>query len=94
MNKFEVGNVNVLVARAGESFFAAETTCTHEEADLSLGILLGFTLTCPLHQAKFDIRNGEVLDGPNGTDPSSIRALGTYSTKVEGEELFVDLPLF
>ena len=92
MYKFEVANASVLIARAGDSFFATEASCTHEEADLSLGILLEFKLTCPLHQAKFDIRTGRVLDGPNGTDPTSIRALGIYLTKVEGEELFVEIP--
>ncbi len=93
MNKFELGKSSVLIARAGDRFFATESSCTHEEADLSLGILLEFKLTCPLHQAKFDIRNGEVFDGPNGTDPSSIRRLGVFSTKVEAGEVLVDIPL-
>jgi nitrite reductase/ring-hydroxylating ferredoxin subunit len=91
MNRFEVDNKLILLARAGEDFFATEASCTHEEADLSLGLLSEFRLTCPLHQAKFDIRSGEVLDGPNGTDPSSIRRLGTYPTKVEHGQVFVDI---
>ena len=91
MSRFEAGNRTLLVARAGNNFFATEASCTHEEADLSLGILSIYVLTCPLHQAKFDIRGGTVLEGPNGTDPSTIRALGTFRTKVENEQVLVDL---
>lgn len=91
MNRFEAGKISLLVARAGDSFFATEATCTHEEADLSLGILSGHVLTCPLHQAQFDIRSGEVLGGPDGTESATIRQLGTYQTKVENNEVLVDL---
>lgn len=91
MNRFEAGNISLLVARVGDSFFATEATCTHEEADLSLGILLGRVLTCPLHQAQFDIISGEVIGGPDGTDRATISQLGIFKTKVENDEVFVDL---
>lgn len=91
MNRFEAGKVTLLIARTGDDFYATEASCTHEEADLSLGMLSGYFLTCPLHQAKFDVRNGKVLEGPNGSDIASIRQLGTFKIKVENEEVLVDI---
>ncbi len=71
--------------------YAADSTCTHEEADLSLGMLTGEVLTCPLHQAKFNIETGQVLSGPNGDDPETIPNLRTYVVKVEESEVYVGI---
>jgi nitrite reductase/ring-hydroxylating ferredoxin subunit len=89
--RFEVENRPVLVTRLSNNLFVANSTCTHEEADLSLGILLDDLLMCPLHQAKFNVKTGRVLSGPNGDDPSTIPSLRTYTTKVENGELFIEL---
>lgn len=89
-SKFEVDNRWVLIARAGSLFFASDPSCTHEEADLSLGILADSVVTCPLHHARFDLRTGDVLEGPNGDDPSTIPALRVYKTKVERDSVLVE----
>ena len=90
--RFDVQNKAILVARMGKKFFASDASCTHEEADLSLGLFFDGILTCPLHTAKFEIESGKVLDGPNGDDPASIRALRTFKTELRGGELWADLP--
>ncbi len=91
MSRFETGKMILFVARARDAFDATEASCTNEEADLSLGILSADILTCQLHQAKFDIRSGQVLEGPNGTDPSTIRQLGNFRTKVQNDEVLANL---
>ena len=60
--------------------------CTHAEAFLSDGYLDGYEIECPLHGARFDIRDGRVLCQPAGKD------IASYPVRVEGEEVFVDLP--
>ena len=87
--RFELGGLRILVVKLSGVYHVADSTCTHEEADLSLGILSDEILMCPLHQARFDIRDGKVLNGPNGDRPSTIPPLRTYSTKVENGELFL-----
>jgi 3-phenylpropionate/trans-cinnamate dioxygenase ferredoxin component len=90
--RFDVQNKAILVARMGKKFFAADTSCTHEESDLSLGLFSDGIVTCPLHTAKFEIGSGKVVEGPNGDDPASIEALRTFKTEVRGGELWADLP--
>jgi len=89
--RFDISDKPLLVTRVGSEYYAAETSCTHEEADLSLGIISGEIITCPLHHARFDVRSGTVISGPDEEDPSSINKLRTYKTKVENGELWVDL---
>ncbi|MHB1869001.1 MAG: Rieske (2Fe-2S) protein [Nitrososphaerales archaeon] len=89
--RFDINEKPLLVARYSERFVVTRAICTHEEADLTLGIFSGETVTCPLHQAKFDILTGTVLSGPNGDAPDTIPSLMVYSTKVENGELFADL---
>jgi nitrite reductase/ring-hydroxylating ferredoxin subunit len=60
--------------------------CTHAEAYLSDGYLEGYVIECPLHGARFDIRDGRVLCAP------ATRDVASYPVRVEGEEVFVDLP--
>lgn len=91
MNKFEVEGKWILIARSGNDFHVADSNCTHQESDLSLGLFSDCVVTCPLHQAKFDLKTGEVLLGPDGGEPSSISKLRIYSAKIEDDEVFVDI---
>lgn len=60
--------------------------CTHAEAFLSDGYLEGFEIECPLHGARFDIRDGRVLCAPAGKN------IPVFPVKVEGDAVLVDLP--
>ena len=93
MYRFEVDGRAIMIAKLDNEgiYFAASPTCTHQEADLSLGILSGSQITCPLHQAKFDIRTGKVIEGPDGEEAESISTLETFATKVENGVIWVDL---
>lgn len=89
--RYEVGDRTLLVARIDRRIVVTDAICTHEEADLTLGIFTGRTVTCPLHQAKFDLESGAVLSGPNGDAASSIPELKVYNTKIENGNLLADL---
>jgi nitrite reductase/ring-hydroxylating ferredoxin subunit len=47
----------VLINFEGD-FYALTDTCTHEEASLSDGEIIGDEIECPLHGGAFEIRTG------------------------------------
>lgn len=44
--------------------FALDNICTHALARMSEGRLKGVRVTCPMHGAAFDVRDGRVCAGP------------------------------
>jgi 3-phenylpropionate/trans-cinnamate dioxygenase ferredoxin component len=89
--RFDAGEHPLLVTRSADKFIVTKAICTHEEADLTLGILSEGVITCPLHQARFDLESGAVLSGPDGDSPDSIPSLRVYVTRVENGDLFADI---
>jgi nitrite reductase/ring-hydroxylating ferredoxin subunit len=85
MHCVDVGVRRIMVVNVGGQLYATDRICTHEEADLSTGFLTGSVVTCPLHLSRFDVVSGEV-ENP----PASI-PLKTYSLKVEGTSVYVQL---
>ncbi len=65
--------------------YATDNICTHGNARLCDGFLEGHEIECPLHQGKFDIRNGKAMCAPLTED------IRTYPVKIEGSRVFVDL---
>ncbi len=47
--------------------FAVSRRCRHQLADLSKGhVDEDGCLVCPWHQSRYDVRTGEMVDGPRG----------------------------
>ena len=65
--------------------YATDNICTHGHARLCDGFLEGFEIECPLHQGKFDIR-----DGRPTCEPVTV-PVRSYPVKIEGGRVFVDL---
>ena len=65
--------------------YATDNICTHGHARLCDGFLDGHEIECPLHQGKFDIRDGRPTCEP------ATEALRSYPVKIEGKRVFVDL---
>jgi len=53
-----VGRYGVVVCRAGGALYALDDNCSHADTPLSEGRLRGFSITCPMHGASFDVRDG------------------------------------
>ena len=52
--------------RDGE-LFAVSRRCRHQLADLSAGSIdADGCLVCPWHQSRYDVRTGEMVEGPKG----------------------------
>jgi 3-phenylpropionate/trans-cinnamate dioxygenase ferredoxin component len=89
--RFDVKNKALLVVKFQGDFYVTDSTCTHEEADLSLGMFSNGVVTCPLHRARFDVENGRVISGPDGSPSSDISKIKVYSTKIEDGEIWADI---
>ena len=60
----EVDGVDVLLCRVDGEYYAVVDHCSHATQKLSTGRLRGFEVTCPLHGARFDVRDGRCLAAP------------------------------
>ena len=81
-----VDGLPLALYRVEGQVYCTANLCTHAEAFLSDGYLEGYEIECPLHGARFDIRDGRVLCQPAAKDVAS------YQVKVEGGEVSVELP--
>ena len=55
------------VGRSRGADFAVSRRCRHQLADLSGGTVdADGCLVCPWHQSRYDVRTGEMVDGPRG----------------------------
>jgi 3-phenylpropionate/trans-cinnamate dioxygenase ferredoxin subunit len=65
MARFLVGDLPICLVHADDGrFYAIEDRCSHEDYALSEGELDGYTVECPRHGSRFDIRSGDVLNPP------------------------------
>lgn len=53
-----IGSDGIVVCRVAGQLYALDDNCSHADTPLSEGRLLGYGLTCPLHGAIFDVRDG------------------------------------
>jgi len=65
--------------------YATDNICTHGHARLCDGFLDGHEIECPLHQGKFDVR-----DGKPTCEPVTV-AIRSYPVKIEGQRVFVQI---
>ena len=78
-----VDRARVVLANVEGALYALRDMCGHRNAPLSRGKLTGCLIECPLHFAQFDVRTGELVDGPVST-PVPI-----YEVRVEGDTVYV-----
>ncbi|MBV8889470.1 MAG: non-heme iron oxygenase ferredoxin subunit [Alphaproteobacteria bacterium] len=73
----------VVLANVAGVFYALKDVCGHKNAPLSRGRLDGCAIECPLHFARFDVRTGQLLDGPVSAD------VPVYEVRVAGDMVYV-----
>jgi nitrite reductase/ring-hydroxylating ferredoxin subunit len=72
-----------VLANVEGTYYALSDVCGHRNAPLSRGKLQGYLIECPLHFAQFDVRTGELVNGPVST------AVPIYEVRVEGDTVYV-----
>ncbi len=81
----DIGGRHILISKIAGEAYALSGTCTHEEADLGLGVVLEDRVICPLHLSQFDLKTGEVMNPP-ATVP-----LERFNVKIHDGTIFVEV---
>lgn len=85
MKGYVIGDNKIMIANVGGKYYAVEDRCTHANAKLSAGMLMGNMVMCMAHGAQFDVTSGEALSSPAKT------AAKTYEVRVSGDDIEVKL---
>lgn len=78
-----VAGRDIALYTVGDAVYATDNVCTHGQARLCDGFLDGHEIECPLHQGRFDVRDGRPLCEP------VTEALRSYPVKIDGARVFV-----
>jgi nitrite reductase/ring-hydroxylating ferredoxin subunit len=91
MTRVTRGDLDVLVAHTPAGVVAIDDRCPHMSAPLSIGELDGCVVACPLHEGRFDLCSGSVVQMPT---TGGLDADGTYhpTWSPAGKEPKVDPP--
>ena len=99
MKSVAVQGREILLARVGEEYYAADNRCRHMGGKLSHGKLSGTVVTCPLHGSQFDLGYGHVVrwtkwSGLLSKVNKAIRSprpLASYKVRVEGDRVLIEV---
>jgi len=67
------------------TLYATDNLCTHGRARMCDGFLEGHEIECPLHQGRFDVRDGKALCAP------LTENLRCYPVRVEAGRVYLAL---
>ncbi len=79
------GHRYALYRSPADQYYATDAVCTHEDADLTEGLVIEHIIECPRHNGRFDYRTGTARGAPVCVN------LKTYPVKVERGAVFLDL---
>lgn len=87
-----IDNIPYLVAKISTSVYLIPDECPHQQASLYQGKIVGDTVLCPLHNASFNMINGDIDDVSKmlyfDFGPEKIT---THKAVIEGDDIFVEL---
>jgi 3-phenylpropionate/trans-cinnamate dioxygenase ferredoxin subunit len=81
----DLGGKVYAVYNTPSGYYATDGLCTHEQADLADGLVMGEYIECPKHNARFHIPSGKVTRMPAKID------LQTYPVKTEDGKVYIGL---
>ncbi|NBT59624.1 Rieske (2Fe-2S) protein [bacterium] len=84
----EVQGKMIAVFHTFQGWFALDERCSHRGGPLSEGKVDNHQVTCPWHQARFDLRSGQCLSN------QKLSTLRSYKVVLEGEQVKIELPDF
>ena len=85
---FSVGELRIVLCKVDGTIYAIEDLCSHDDGPLGEGALVGTTIECPRHGARFNVCTGEVVRMP------AAIPVRTFQVKTEGNRVFVQVEPF
>jgi nitrite reductase/ring-hydroxylating ferredoxin subunit len=86
MNAIKLSGIEaVAIYNVAGRYYATQDLCSHAAASLSEGWLMDHEVICPVHEGRFDVRDGQPLCFPV-TD-----ALRTFPVLIRDNSVWVDL---
>ena len=76
---------NITLFNVAGSFYAIDNNCSHDGGPLAEGELCGEVITCPWHNAKFNVKTGEAIG------PPADRGVQAFPVKVQGNDVLVEV---
>jgi 3-phenylpropionate/trans-cinnamate dioxygenase ferredoxin subunit len=85
-----VADLDVVVARDGDDFYALQDLCSHAEVALSEGEVADCQVECWLHGSRFDLRSGKPTGLP-ATEPVSTFPVEARPAADGSLDIYVDI---
>lgn len=83
----DLGGVHQIgIFKLPDGFYAVSAWCSHQKATIIHGDIVGHEIECPLHAARFDLRDGRHTCLP------AVRPIKAYTVKVEGSRVLLKKP--
>jgi len=83
VKRFDHDGRTYAIYRVAGNVFATDGLCTHEQVHLCDGLVMEHVIECPMHNGRFDIRDGRALGAPACVN------LKTYPAKIENGIVFM-----
>ena len=81
----KVGAHDIALYRVEGQVFATDNFCSHGQARLCEGFLLGYEIECPFHQGRFDVRSGQATCAP------ATEAIRSFRVRIDAGRVCVAL---
>ena len=85
MKVVEAGDRTVLLLNADGELYAIDDECAHQACPLSEGYLKGAVLECSCHGSMYNVKTGEVVQGP------AQEGVPTYPVQIDGATVYVSV---
>jgi nitrite reductase/ring-hydroxylating ferredoxin subunit len=83
----DVDDKSIVLTNINGKFYAMDSVCSHEGGPLEEGTLNDYTLICPWHHGKFDIRTAKA-----SSETDWVTDLKSYTVTVDdkSQEILID----
>lgn len=78
--------IELLICNVNQQIYVVENLCSHMRRPLGAGRLHGYLVTCPVHSAQFDVRDGSAKCFP------ASRPIRHFDVHIRGAEIWAKLP--
>ena len=86
LQQFSVSETKILLSKGSDGkFYATSHLCTHYKAPLAKAAFMEDRIVCQWHGACFNIKDGNIEDGP------ALDSLKSYPVKEENGTIYVDI---